>query len=402
MKNLAVLGSTGSIGTQAIKVVERYPDSLNVVALAAGSNIELLVEQIRAHKPAIVSVMGPDEAIRLKNLVHGYSNQPEIVYGCDGLREIVNQPQVESVLNGLVGATGFIPTLTALRKNKEVLLANKESLVMAGGLIRNILDSGNGSIVPVDSEHSAIYQCINGNRCQGLARLILTASGGPFRTRPVEEFENISVKEALNHPTWKMGPKVTIDSATLVNKGLEIIEAHYLFGLPPDKIDVVIHPASIVHSLVEFDDGSMLAQLSHPTMDVPIQYALLGGERRETSVKKLDLVEVGRLEFYAPDNEKFPSLDLARHALREGGTAPAVFNGANEEAVSQFLAERISFVDILKLVESALMNREKFETSEEGILEADNWARNHVKTRVSGSFMRKRTRNGRCQAEKEW
>jgi len=383
MKSISILGSTGSIGTQASEVVERNPDCLRVVALAAGTNVNLLAAQIRAFKPDLVSVKGPVEAEALSELLKSIEKPPDILHGPDGLKAVALHPQADTILNGLVGAVGFRPTIDALKSGREVLLANKESLVMAGELIRDILYNGSGKLVPVDSEHSAIYQCL-GCRLDnpGLDRLVLTASGGPFRDTPREQFENISVHDALAHPTWKMGPKITIDSATLFNKGFEIIEAYYLFNVPPEKIDVVIHPASIVHSFVEFKDGSMLAQLSHPTMEVPIQHALLGGERRPTRVKKLDLAQVGNLEFFPPDPERFPSLDLARLVLTMGGTAPAVLNGANEQAVGLFLDEKIKFPAITRLVRSAIECHDVQKASEEAILAADLWARDFVISEV--------------------
>jgi 1-deoxy-D-xylulose-5-phosphate reductoisomerase len=380
MKSLAILGSTGSIGTQSLECISRNPDCLRVVALAAGKRIDELAHQVRVYKPKAVAVSGPDEASALRVLLDGVDNLPEICYGADGLEMVALHPEVDSVLNGLVGAVGLVPTLAALRANREVLLANKESLVMAGELIRKILESGSGKVVPVDSEHSAIFQCLDGKlRHGGLTRIILTASGGPFFNRPADQFATITVEEALAHPTWKMGPKISIDSATLMNKGLEIIEAHYLFNVPPDKIDAVIHPASIVHSVVEFADGCMLAQLSHPTMQIPIQYALLGTERRPTCARPLNLAEVGKLEFFPPDNRKFPALELARSALRQGGTAPTVLNGANEEAVKLFLDKKIGFMDIPRLVEKTLEDHSPSLALEDEILTADLWARERVR-----------------------
>jgi 1-deoxy-D-xylulose-5-phosphate reductoisomerase len=280
-----------------------------------------------------------------------------------------------------------MPTLAALRNKLEVLLANKESLVMAGDLIRDLLDKGMGSIIPVDSEHSAICQCLGGKlHHPGLSRIILTASGGPFRDRDSSDFEGLTVEEALSHPTWKMGPKITIDSATLMNKGLEIIEAHYLFRIPPERIDVVIHPASIVHSFVEFKDGSLLAQLSHPTMEIPIQYALLGGRRSRTRVDLLDLASTHKLEFFPPDPVKFPALDLAREALQIGKTAPAVLNGANEEAVNLFLDGRIKFTAITEMVRAALESHDVKDYSEQAIIQTDRWAREFVRSEVGLSI----------------
>jgi 1-deoxy-D-xylulose-5-phosphate reductoisomerase len=386
MITAAILGSTGSIGTQALDVISRNPDRLSVGALAAGARIEDLARQVTVFKPRLVAVKGPSEAASLNKLLAGMDSRPEIVHGPSGLELAATLPGIDSVLNGLVGSVGLAPTLAALRSNRRVLLANKESLVMAGEIIQSILESGSGSIIPVDSEHSAVYQCLGGNlRKKGISRIILTASGGPFWSRPPGDFASITVEEALSHPTWKMGPKITIDSATLMNKGLEIIEAHYLFGVPPEKIDVVIHPASIVHSLVEFDDGCLLAQLSHPTMEIPIQYALLGGDRRPTKVRPLSLPEIGRLEFFPPDGGRFPALDLARHALRLGGTAPAVLNGANEEAVELFLSRKIPFSDISRLVQRALESHTPAAASEQAVIEADRWARNQVRQMLGSS-----------------
>lgn len=388
MKILSILGSTGSIGTQALECIERCPDALRVSMLTCGNNVELLAGQIRKFHPDAVSVSKRDDVEILKKLIHDVQNQPEILHGTDGLLKAATWPGITSVLNALVGAIGLPPTLAALRANLEVLLANKESLVMAGEIIRGLLKNGNGSLVPVDSEHSAIFQCLGGDssRFREISRLILTASGGPFRDLSINEFESITVEQALSHPTWKMGPKITVDSATLVNKGLEIIEAHYLFGIPPEKIEVLIHPTSIVHSFVEFHDGSMLAQMSYPTMQIPIQYALLGGSRRHTNVLPLDLAREGKLEFYEPDSEKFPALNLARRALKLGGTAACVLNAANEEAVRLFLDGRINFTSITSLIQSALDHHEVMEASEEAIFAVDLWAREYVMKNVSEIF----------------
>lgn len=387
MRTLAILGSTGSIGTQALEVVQRNSSLLRVAVLAAGSSMESLAQQVKIFQPELVSVRGISEAEALKRMLAGSSANPKIVYGAEGLELAALHPGVDAVLNGLVGAVGLVPTLAALRANREVLLANKESLVMAGEIIKNIIASGSGKLAPVDSEHSAVYQCLGGRLTNSnITRIILTASGGPFWNRPSGSFESISLDEALAHPTWKMGPKITIDSATLMNKGLEIIEAHYLFGVNPENIEVVIHPASIVHSLVEFEDGSILAQLSHPSMEIPIQYALLGGKRKETNVKKLMLEEIGKLEFFPPDESKFPSIELARKALKQGGTAPAVLNAANEEAVGLFLKNRISFSDIPRLVQLALETHEVRDADENEILISDAWARKKVNELASDNL----------------
>jgi 1-deoxy-D-xylulose-5-phosphate reductoisomerase len=332
---VAVLGSTGSIGRTTLEVLGRHRDRFHVVALTAGSNADLLDEQARAWEPAYVG------------LANGAGSR------C--LVEAATRPDARIVVNGVVGAAGLEATLAALRAGKRVALANKETLVVAGELVLRAAREGGGELVPVDSEHSAVLQCIGGRAPGDVARLILTASGGPFRTWSPERAAAATVAEALNHPTWKMGRKITIDSATLVNKALEVIEAHFLFGVRYEQVDVVIHPQSVVHAFVEFVDGSTLAQVSFPTMELPILYALTHPERvADAGTRRLDPVAAGALTFEAVDLARFPAYGLGRDAGRAGGTAPAVFNAANEVAVERFLAGRLSFGRIAPVIESAL------------------------------------------------
>jgi 1-deoxy-D-xylulose-5-phosphate reductoisomerase len=340
VRRLAVLGSTGSIGEQTLDVVSRFPDRYRVVALAAGSNVEALAVQVERHRPALVS-LASDEAVAALRSRLG-ADAPEIAVGEAGLRAVATA-DADVVMSALVGALGLEPTLAAVEAGRDVALANKEVMVMAGALVRRAVAAHGGALVPVDSEHSAIFQCLSGQRLEDVARLVLTASGGPFRSWDAARIARASVQEALNHPNWDMGPKITIDSATLMNKGLEVIEARWLFDVPPAQVDVVVHPQSIVHSLVEFVDGSVLAQLGLPDMRVPIAVALAHPERVPLEVERLDLTAVARLDFEEPDRGRFPCLQLAFDALAAGETAPAVLNAANEESVAAFLAGRIPF-----------------------------------------------------------
>lgn len=357
MKRIALLGSTGSIGRQALNIIRRFPDRFDVIALACSQSVDALVEQVREFKPGMVCLRDDELARKFSESAGDAAKDVEIVHSEDGLGKVAAHPDVDCVLNGLVGFAGLYPTIKALEARKTLCLANKESLVLAGSLVMSIAKRTDSNIIPIDSEHSAIFQCVDhiGDvASRGVRRIILTASGGPFLRRPVDTFESITIDETLNHPTWDMGRKITIDCATLFNKGFEIIEAHFLFGLPVDGIDVVIHPQSIVHSMVEFDDGSVLAQMSLPTMEIPIQYALTYPERLPTNVTPLDLAAVGSLGFEEPDLERFPSISLARRALEMGGTAPAALNLANDEAVRLFLDGRISFPGITASVRHAL------------------------------------------------
>lgn len=369
---MAILGSTGSIGTQALEVIEAHRGRFRVVALAAGNNVDLLKQQVRRTKPRVVVTKEPGDALRIRS-EFGWV---EAHHGEEGLLAAALHPEVEIVIVALVGAVGIVPTLASLRAGKRVALANKESLVAAGPLVKEALEAGGGALLPVDSEHSAIFQCLQGESRPALRRILLTASGGPFRTASRAEMERATVREALNHPTWKMGGKITIDSATLMNKGLEVIEAHWLFDVAYDNIHVVVHPQSVVHSMVELADGSILAQLGAPDMRIPIQYALCYPERPEAPWKRLRWEEGLSLTFEPPDTGRFPCLRLAYEAGRTGGTAPAVLNAANEVAVAAFLAGRVRLPEIAACVEHVLSeHRPRPADRLETVLEADAWAR---------------------------
>jgi len=349
MKNVAVLGSTGSIGRSALEVLEAFPDQFRAVVLAAGRSVERLAAQAAAHNPKLVSVSGEEEARRLRALLPP-TCAPRIVWGPKGLEEAAAHPEADVVVGGLVGALGLRSALAAVTAGKRLALANKETLVVAGELILAEAARSGAELLPVDSEHCAIHQALRCGRPTEVESLILTASGGPFRERDLATFPAITVEDALAHPTWKMGPKITIDSATMMNKGLEIIEAHFLFGLPGPAIDVVIHPQSIVHSLVQFVDGSLVAQLARNDMKFPILYALGYPERMANAFGRLDLVAARRLDFSEVEPERYPAVGIARAALAEGGGAPAVVNAANEVAVDAFLRGKISFPDIVHVV----------------------------------------------------
>jgi 1-deoxy-D-xylulose-5-phosphate reductoisomerase len=344
VRRLAILGSTGSIGEQTLDVVARFPERYAVSALAAGRNVAALAEQVRRFRPALVSLVDADGAAALRAALEAElgGEMPEIAWGAEGL-EAVARADADLVVSALVGAVGLEPTLAAIDCGRDVALANKEVMVMAGALVRRRLEARGVALLPVDSEHNAIFQALAGQRPEDVERLILTASGGPFRTWPAERIARAGVEDALAHPNWDMGPKITIDSATLMNKGLEVIEARWLFDVPPERVDVVVHPQSIVHSLVEFVDGSVLAQLGLPDMRVPIAVCLAHPERLPLDLPRLDLAKLSRLDFERPDRGRFPCLDLAFAALRGGEAAPAVLNAANEVAVASFLAGEIPF-----------------------------------------------------------
>ncbi len=352
MRRLAILGATGSIGTKTLEVVAAHPDRFQVVALAARANLDLLEAQVRRHAPRLVSVATEAGARELRRRLGGTAT--EVAWGTRGLLGAATEAGADLVVSAIVGGAGLLPTLAAIAAGRDVALANKESLVMAGHLVTREAERRGVRILPVDSEHSAIFQCLGNGGARGLRRIVLTASGGPFRARPRASFAHITPEEALRHPNWSMGKKITIDSATLMNKGLEVIEARWLFGLPVDRVDVIIHPQSIIHSLVEFVDGSMLAQLGVPDMRVPIQYALTYPERHPNPAPRLGLEEMAGLTFEAVDREKFPCLDLAYEAARAGGSSPTVLNAANEVAVQRFLAGRIGFDEIPSLIRKAL------------------------------------------------
>jgi len=370
-RGVAILGSTGSIGTTALRVLDRQRERFRVAALTAFSNASLLAEQAALHAPSYVG------------LVHDELEREGWGSGSGTLVEAATREDVDIVLNAVVGAAGLDATLAALECGKRVALANKETLVMGGELVTTACARGGGEIVPVDSEHSAILQCITGKGSAEVRRVVLTASGGPFRTWSAERLERATVADALQHPTWRMGRKITVDSATLANKALEVIEAHYLFGLPYDRIEVVVHPQSVVHSFVEFVDGSVLAQLGVPSMELPVLYALTHPERLpDTGVPPFDPVEMSPLTFERVHDELFPALRLGIRAGREGGTAPAVFNAANEEAVALFLDGRIRFGDIARAIASALDELpQRSASTREALREADEQARKFVRER---------------------
>lgn len=374
MRSVAILGSTGSIGTQALDVIRQHPERFRVTALAAGRQVQLLAEQVREFRPLLVSVPTQVEAEMLRVLL-APGERPQIVTGAEGLKTVATEPNAEILLTSVVGALGLQPTLAGIRAGKAIALANKETLVAAGELVMSEAAKHGAPIIPVDSEHSALFQCLVGEDKSKVARLILTASGGPFRGR--KDLAGIRKEEALKHPRWVMGAKVTIDSASLMNKALEMIEARWLFGLPMQQIDVLVHPQSIVHSLVEYVDGNQIAQLGPTDMRLPIQYALGYPERLEgRALPRLNLAQVGTLTFEEPDRTTFPSLDFARWATEVGGTLPAVMNAANEVAVSRFLADELSFGGIFQLVESVMKQHDPTPALElEAILAADRWAR---------------------------
>ena len=375
LKKIAILGSTGSIGRSTLQVIERYPDRFQVVSLAAGKNIELLAEQIQRFRPKLVAVLDQQLAKNLTSRLQ--PDAPvEVVAGSEGYQQVASLAEVDMVLSAMVGAAGLIPTLSAIRAGKDVALANKETLVMAGALVMDEVRRHQVRLLPVDSEHNAIFQALEGHRREELKRILLTASGGPFRNMPMEELESVTPAQALAHPNWTMGPKITIDSATLMNKGLEVIEAKWLFDVPVEKIDVHIHPQSIVHSMVEYIDGSVIAQMGIPDMRIPIAYALAYPERLELDLPPLDFFSLKTLTFQEPDLSRFPCLDLAFAACKAGGTMPAVLNASNEVAVQAFLDNRIPFNGIPRTVNQVMQQHALDPAAElEVLLEADSWAR---------------------------
>jgi 1-deoxy-D-xylulose-5-phosphate reductoisomerase len=351
-RGIAVLGSTGSIGTQTLDILRLFPDRFRVRALTGGSNAEKLAAQAREFRPDCVAIGDETQVALLREALADLDT--EVLAGEAGLCASAERDDVDVVMAAVVGFAGLAPVLAALRNGTQVALANKETLVVGGALVNRVMDDAGASLVPVDSEHSAIFQCLAGESRRTVEEIVLTASGGPFRSRPKETFDTISVEEALDHPNWSMGAKITIDSATMMNKGLEVIEARWLFDLAVDQIQVLVHPQSIVHSMVAFTDGSVKAQLGVPDMKVPIQYALSHPARWPAPHERLDWRELSRLDFAPPDTKKFPCLRLAFEALETGGTAPAILNAANEAAVDLFLEEAIGFLDIPRAIERAL------------------------------------------------
>ncbi len=372
MKNVVLLGSTGSIGTSTIKVAEDLPDRIRLIGLGAGNNAELLIDQTRKHEPAAISIGDPVKARELQ----GALGHIDVYSGEEGLIKLATMPAADIVLIAIVGTAGLKPALAAIRAGKDIAVASKEILVMAGEIVMAEARKQGVRVLAVDSEHSAIFQCLDGKPPGSVRKLWLTASGGPFRTTPKEEFASITVERALKHPSWVMGRKITIDSATLFNKGLEMIEARWLFDIEMGRVGVVVHPQSVVHSMVEFVDGSMLAQLSTPDMCLPIQYALTYPERAASERVQTNLAKLGSLTFEEPDAERFPAINLARHAGEIGGTMPAVLNAANEIAVDAFVNGRISFPEISDTVRRTMTaHKATAHPTLEQILQADGWAR---------------------------
>lgn len=372
VKRISILGSTGSIGQQTLEVIDRFPEDLVVVGLAAGGNVDLIRRQVLKYNPEVISVKDSAAAKILKSEFP----QKEVFHGADGLVAVAVWPAADTVVTSITGTLGLVPTVAAIKAKKHIALANKETLVAAGELVMDLIQTHGVRILPVDSEHSAIFQCLQGEQPREINKLILTASGGPFRGKQAGDLKDITPEMALKHPNWSMGRKITIDSATLMNKGLEVIEAKWLFGVDMNDVQVVVHPESIIHSMVEFIDGSIIAQLGLPDMRLPIQYALTFPERRANDFPRLNIYELQGLHFSTPDADTFRCLALAYTAGRTGGTLPAVMNAANEAAVDMFLTGRISFTGIAELVEQ-VMNRHtvNHRPEIEDILAADDWAR---------------------------
>ena len=375
MKTIAVLGSTGSVGVTTLDVVSRFSDQFRIGAMGAGRNVERLAQQVRQFRPELVAVADDDSARRLKALLGDH--KVEILTGLDGAIAVATYSEAKLVMSAMVGALGLRPTLRAIEAGKDIAFANKEVLVVAGEVVTRAAARNQVRLLPVDSEHNALFQCIEGNRRSAIKRIILTASGGPFRTLAADRFEAITVTDALKHPTWQMGSKITIDSATLMNKGLEVIEARWLFGLEAPQISIVIHPQSIIHSMVEMIDGSVLAEMAIPDMAIPVAYALAFPDRLPMNhLRQLSLVECGTLTFEEPDFGRFPCLRLAYEALRAGGTMPACLNAANEELVAGFLANKIRFPEIPRHIETVMGRHHGGPArSLEDVLETDSWAR---------------------------
>jgi 1-deoxy-D-xylulose-5-phosphate reductoisomerase len=383
MRSLSILGSTGSIGVSTLEIVAAHPERFRVVALTAGRNLELFARQIRHFSPRIAAVASPDDVPQLRELCAGI--EVEILGGAEGLVAAATADETEMVVAAIVGAAGLAPTAAAVRAGKDIALANKETLVTAGHLFMEMVARHGVKLYPVDSEHSAVFQSIEGHRSQDIEKIILTASGGPFRNTPLEQLARVTVQDALNHPNWSMGRKITIDSATMMNKGLEVIEARWLFDAPVEKIEVNIHPQSIIHSMVEYIDGCVIAQLGTPDMKAPIAYALSYPERIATGVRPLDLTAFSGLTFFTPDMDKFRCLGLAYRAINEGESMPAVMNAANEIAVEAFLEGQIGFVQIADVIAGAMdSHRAQPLTSIEEVLQADAWGREAARNICGG------------------
>ncbi|HEY9798596.1 MAG TPA: 1-deoxy-D-xylulose-5-phosphate reductoisomerase [Leptolyngbyaceae cyanobacterium] len=381
MKAITLLGSTGSIGTQTLDIVAQYPDQFRLVGLAAGRNVEMLASQIRQFRPAIAAICIEEKLPELKQAIADLDPQPILLAGEAGVAEVARYGDAQTVVTGIVGCAGLLPTIAAIEAGKDIALANKETLIAGGPVVLPLVEKHGVKLLPADSEHSAIFQCLQGVPAGGLRRILLTASGGAFRDWPVEKLSEVRVADALKHPNWSMGRKITVDSATLMNKGLEVIEAHFLFGMDYDRIDIVIHPQSIIHSLIELQDTSVLAQLGWPDMRLPLLYALSWPERIYTDWEQLDLVKAGNLTFREPDHQKYPCMQLAYAAGRAGGSMPAVLNAANEQAVALFLEEKIQYLDIARCIEHVCDRHQSdncANPSLDDILAADQWARQEV------------------------
>lgn len=376
MKKISILGSTGSIGTQALDVV-RNNKEFKVLALSTNKNIDLLEKQALEFKPELVSVGSKKDSLILKERLRPYNIK--VSYGMEGLIQVASENDADILLNSVVGMIGLKPTMKAIESGKTIALANKETLVTGGEIVMRELKKRNVSMIPVDSEHSAIFQCLKSGNKEEVEKIIITASGGPFRGRSKSDIEKVTLKDALNHPNWEMGRKITIDSATLMNKGLEIIEAKWLFDVELDKIEAIVHPQSIIHSMVEFVDGSVIAQMGEPDMRVPIQYALTYPKRTPSNVKKLNLLESNNLTFETPDTEVFPCLNLAIDSINLGGTMPTVLNASNEVAVEYFLNEKIKFVDIPLIVKKSMdLHKNIINPSLDDIINSDRETRENV------------------------
>ncbi|HEY9277085.1 MAG TPA: 1-deoxy-D-xylulose-5-phosphate reductoisomerase [Methylotenera sp.] len=392
VQNVAILGATGTIGIQTLDVMSQHPQRFNVFALTANSNVKSMFDLCEQYAPKYAVMLQAQAATELDAQLKAVGINTIVLHGEQALVEIAAHAEVDTVMAAIVGAAGLLPAMAAARSGKRILLANKETLVMAGNLFMRAVEEGGATLLPIDSEHNAIFQVMPNQRAKslekmGIKRVLLTASGGPFRNASLDDMSTVTREQALNHPNWVMGPKITIDSATMMNKGLEVIEAHWLFNASADQIDVVVHPQSVIHSMVEYNDGSVLAQLGNPDMRTPIAYGLGFPNRLESGVSSLDLVKIGRLDFLPPDFERFPCLRLAYDALRAGGTAPAILNAVNEIAVEAFLADRIGFMDIPSMIASVLATsvieevvsiEQLTKVDTEARQAADLWLQNHV------------------------
>ncbi|MEH2072197.1 MAG: 1-deoxy-D-xylulose-5-phosphate reductoisomerase [Nostoc sp.] len=381
MKAITLVGSTGSIGTQTLDIVSQYPDRFRIVGLAAGRNVEMFAAQIRQFRPKIAAICSEEKLPALKEAIKDLDPQPILLAGEAGVVEVARYGEAQTVVTGIVGCAGLLPTIAAIEAGKDIALANKETLIAGGPVVLPLVEKHGVKLLPADSEHSAIFQCLQGVPKKGLRRILLTASGGAFRDWDVEKLAEVTVADALKHPNWSMGRKITVDSATLMNKGLEVIEAHFLFGLDYDDIEIVIHPQSIIHSLIELQDTSVLAQLGWPDMRLPLLYALSWPDRIYTDWERLDLVKAGNLTFREPDHQKYPCMKLAYAVGKAGGSMPAVLNAANEQAVALFLSEKIRFLDIPRCIEWVCdrhQNDNRANPSLDDILAADKWARQEV------------------------